>query len=49
MPSDVSLDVLVQSATSAQRRLPIGVGLGIGACASIALWMFVGLSLRAIL
>ena len=49
MPSDVSLDVLAQSVVAPARRLPVGVGLGVGALASIGLWLFVGLSLRAFL
>jgi hypothetical protein len=49
MPSDVSVE-LVSHAASAQpsRRLPIGVGLAIGACASLALWTFIGIGLRAL-
>ncbi len=49
MPSDVSLDVLAQSVVESPRRLPVGIGLGLGACASIGLWLFVGLSLKAFL
>jgi hypothetical protein len=49
MPTDVSVE-LVQHAAEARaiRRLPIGVGLTIGACASLALWAGIGLGLRAL-
>ena len=47
MPSDASMNVLAHSVDLPARRMPIGIGLGLGACASISLWMFVGLSLRA--
>jgi hypothetical protein len=54
MPSDVSVDLIARSTTAAVearpvRRLPIGVGLTIGACASVALWTVIGISLRALL
>jgi hypothetical protein len=49
MPSDVSIDIAARVAESAPaRRLPIGVGLSIGACASIALWAGIGFALRAL-
>jgi len=48
MPSDVSLDVLTHAVTAPSRRFPLGVGLALGACASLALWTFVGLGLRAL-
>lgn len=50
MPSDVSIDVVAPMAEAApRRRLPIGIGLSIGACASVALWACIGLGLRALL
>jgi hypothetical protein len=49
MPTDVSVEV-VQHAAEAQpvRRLPIGLGLTIGAFASLALWAGIGFGLRAL-
>jgi hypothetical protein len=51
MPSDVSVE-LVTRATAVEarpaRRLPVGVGLTIGACTSVALWTVIGISLRAL-
>jgi hypothetical protein len=50
MPSDVSVDIVAPVAEVAPaRRLPIGIGLSIGACASIALWACIGFGLRALL
>jgi hypothetical protein len=50
MPSDVSVEIVTHAAEAqAPRRVPIGIGLGIGACASIALWTCIGLGLRALL
>jgi hypothetical protein len=50
MPSDVSLEIVTHAAEAqAPRRLPIGIGLGVGACASVALWACIGLGLRALL
>lgn len=51
MPSDVSVELAPQAiaAPPAARRLPIGVGLAIGACASVGLWTFIGFGLRALL
>jgi len=53
MPTDVSLNVASPSirvfAAAPGRRLPIGVGLTIGACASVALWTFIGLGVRALI
>lgn len=50
MPSDVSVEIASQvlETSRAPRRLPIGLGLGLGACASLALWTFIGLGLRAL-
>jgi hypothetical protein len=51
MPSDVSVDLVAHSAvdTRLARRLPVGVGLTIGAFASVALWTVIGIGLRALL
>jgi hypothetical protein len=51
MPSDVSVELIAQSAAEAQpspRRLPVGVGLTVGACASVVLWTVIGLGVRAL-
>jgi hypothetical protein len=49
MPSDVPVALVTHAtATQPSRRLPIGVGLTIGACASVALWVFIGFGLRAL-
>jgi hypothetical protein len=51
MPSDVSVDLVTHTIAEAApaRRLPIGIGLMLGASASIALWTCIGLGLRALL
>jgi hypothetical protein len=52
MPSDVSVDLVARTPAvepSAARRLPAGVGLSLGAVASLALWTAIGLGLRALL
>lgn len=51
MPSDVSVDLIAHNAVEPRtaRRLPVGVGLTIGAVASMALWTAIGLGLRALL
>ena len=51
MPSDVSVDLIASTAVEPRtvRRLPVGVGLTIGAFASVALWTVIGISLRALL
>lgn len=51
MPSDVSVDLVAHAAVEARtvRRLPVGIGLTIGACASVALWTAIGIGLRALL
>lgn len=50
MPTDVSVDLAIPSLEARPaRRLPIGLGLSIGACASVALWACLGLGLRALL
>lgn len=50
MPSDVSVELVTHTVVEASpaRRLPIGVGLTIGACASVALWTCIGIGLRAL-
>lgn len=53
MPTDVSIDVASPSMGAIQstrgRRLPVGIGLSLGACASVALWTFIGFGVRALL
>ena len=51
MPSDVSVELVSSAVAEAPRarRLPIGVGLTVGACVSVALWACIGLGLRALL
>ncbi len=53
MPTDVSLDVAPRSVrafeASPSHRLPVGVGLTLGACASVALWTFIGFGVRALI
>lgn len=48
MPSDVSFEVVSLAEPKPAQRLPLGVGLGIGACASVALWGAIGMGLRAL-
>jgi hypothetical protein len=48
MPSDISFEVVTVTETKPSRRLPLGVGLTIGACASVALWSAIGFGLRAL-
>ena len=51
MPSDVSVDLVAHTAAEPlpARRLPVGVGLTVGAVASLALWTVIGFGLRALL
>lgn len=51
MPSDVSVELVRSAVTEAPsgRRVPVGVGLTVGACVSVALWTCIGLGLRALL
>jgi type VI protein secretion system component VasF len=50
MPTDVSMDIAAHaSVRPATTRLPIGLGLTIGALASVALWAGIGMSLHALL
>lgn len=49
MPTDVAVEAVPQVGEAAPaHRLPLGVGLTIGACASLALWVGIGLGLRAL-
>lgn len=52
MPSDVSISSVDLAARGAEalpaRRLPVGIGLTIGAGASLALWTFIGIGLHAL-
>lgn len=50
MPSDISVEIASQVLeTRTPRRLPVGVGLTIGACASVALWTCIAVGLRALI
>ena len=50
MPSDVSVELVSSAVAQAPsaRRFPLGVGLTVGACVSVALWTCIGLGLRAL-
>ena len=48
MPSDISFETVAVAETKSARRLPLGVGLTIGAGASVALWSAIGFGLRAL-
>ena len=50
MASDISVELVTHNAADAPtaRRLPIGVGLTMGACVSVALWTCIGLGLRVL-
>jgi len=50
MPADVSFqDVDTRSETvSGSRRLPLGFGLAIAACASVSLWVGAAIGIRAL-
>jgi hypothetical protein len=49
MPSDVSVEIASRSIEARPaRRLPLGVGLSVGAFASVALWTCIGFALRAL-
>jgi hypothetical protein len=48
MPSDIPFQSVAVTETAAPRRLPLGVGLAIGAGASVALWGAIGFGLRAL-
>lgn len=53
MPTDVSIDVASHSVGASEnlpgRRIPVGIGLTLGACASVVLWAFIGLGVRALI
>ena len=49
MPSDISIEVVTLSETRVARRLPPGIGLSLGAFASVALWGMIGFGLKALL
>jgi hypothetical protein len=50
MPTDVSVEIVAHAVEARPaRRLPIGLGLTVGACASLALWTCIGLGLRALI
>ena len=49
MPSDVSVEIVSHSIEAQPaRRLPIGLGLSIGAATSVALWTCIAFGLRAL-
>jgi hypothetical protein len=52
MPADVSFQHVSESRLSIEtgpaRRLPLGIGLTIAACASIGLWFAVAAAIRAL-
>jgi hypothetical protein len=48
MPSDIPFQSVAITENAGARRLPLGVGLVIGAGASVALWGAIGLGLRAL-
>ena len=49
MPSDVSVEVVSHSIEARPaRRLPVGLGLSIGAFASVTLWTCIAFGLRAL-
>ena len=48
MPSDISFEVVSLPEARAARRLPPGLGLSLGAFASVALWSVIGFGLKAL-
>lgn len=49
MPSDVAVDIVSHSQRAQPaRRLPIGVGLSLGAGVSVALWTCIAFGLHAL-
>ncbi|MDB5427609.1 MAG: hypothetical protein JWR43_1584 [Phenylobacterium sp.] len=52
MPADVSFQNVSPSSVSveasSQRRLPLGIGLTIAACASVGLWVAAAAGIRAL-
>lgn len=50
MPTDVSVEIASHALDGLPaRRFPVGIGLSVGACVSVALWTCIGLGLRAFL
>jgi hypothetical protein len=51
MPADVSFPNVAQpgEAVSGSRRLPLGLGLAIAACASVSLWVGAAVGIHALL
>jgi hypothetical protein len=51
MPADVSFENVAPSADAgvAPRRLPLGLGLAIAACASVSLWVGAAVGIHALL
>ena len=50
MPTDVSVEIANHVVdTAPATRAPVGIGLTLGALASVALWTCIGLGLRALL
>jgi hypothetical protein len=50
MPTDASVEISTYAVgRERQGRLPIGIGLSLGALASVALWAGIGLGLHALL
>ncbi|WP_293383500.1 hypothetical protein [Phenylobacterium sp. SCN 70-31] len=51
MPSDVPVELIAPRTVTEQlspRRLPVGIGLTVGACASVALWTVIAFGVRAL-
>ena len=50
MPSDVSVELASSTVAAAPstQRLPVGVGLTLGAGLSLALWICIGLAVQAL-
>ena len=49
MPADVSFEnVAPHSEAAGPRRLPLGFGLAIAACASMTLWLGAAIAIRAL-
>jgi len=50
MPADVSFENVVPRTEVARgvRRLPLGLGLAIAACASVSLWVGAAIGIRAL-
>jgi hypothetical protein len=50
MPADVSFENVAprSETTVGSRRLPLGLGLAIAACASVSLWVGAAMGIRAL-